>query len=172
MFLFASEMRRKLVQELWVQPNVYNSICNNFGSTAKGKENKFFYNHKLYGQCTNSSRLLRYPWFFLLCTSTSWPSVVAEKSQYCSAFINKQSNRTALPQTISKVHAKIISQISNERLLLIFDAKFVFSTSTFSLKTGTNELKILLLNVRLMNLRSFFHTWARGFDMEKWYIIL
>lgn len=83
------------------------------------------------------------------------------RTQYCSLlYIDKQNYSTFLPHTISKVQAKIISQISNGRSLVIFDARFKFSTSTFSLKTGTNELKILLLNVKLMNFRSFFHTWA------------
>lgn len=88
--------------------------------------------------------------------------------EYCRVFFKKQSDQTALPQTISKVQAKIMSQISKDWSLSTFDAKFEFSTLTLSLKTGTKELKILLLNVRLMNFRSFFHTWAMSFDLEEW----
>lgn len=61
---------------------------------------------------------------------------------------------------MSNVQAKIYFDISNISVVLTFASKFIAKTSAFWLKTGINDVSILLLNVKFNNLRSGFQTWA------------
>lgn len=75
--------------------------------------------------------------------------------------------KSPIPHIISRVQANIILPISKAWWESIFDSNLWTRTWAFSLKIGTKVLRILLLNVGLINLRSFFHIWTISFNEGK-----
>lgn len=99
-------------------------------------------------------------------TPMSCPSVVPASINHTTNYIFDRSiiTTTHLPQTISKVVANMLCPMS--KLCLdcnSFCSNLLHNFLVFSLKIGTNEFRMRLLNVMLIALRSFFHMCARKY---------